>query len=107
MTTFTINYNFSEPTGSIVTPPGGVDFSNLRAELAKVPKLFEDQVDLSNPSSPLLEWTGSRLEQVNRYGVDNELTCIWDNVTTENYSKYLNPFNVNNAVIIPSAMPRL
>ena len=98
---FNVSVKYTTPSDFFITPSAAAaDFSANKLELAKVPKIQQVLADLTTPSNPELYWTGSRLEQVNQYGPDNDLTCIWDTVTSENFAKYSPVFKSNNAAIV-------
>lgn len=97
---FNVSIQYTSPSDFFITPSAAAaDFTNNKLELAKVPKIKQVQADLTAPSNPSLYWTGSRLEQVNQYGPDNDLTCVWDAVSTANYET-ISPAILNNNVSI-------
>ena len=98
---FNVSVEYKDQSDFFITPsPAATDFSGNKLELAKIPKLNQVAADLTTPSNPDLFWTGARLEQINQYGENNKLTCVWDTITSENFASYSPVFKNNNAAIV-------
>ena len=95
---YTISIPYKESADFSTT--GNANFTGTSLELAKEDKLISEPGDLTSPTDPNMEYADGELQSKNIYGVDNQITCVWDSVTTENFSAVLPAFKSNAGTII-------
>ena len=86
-------------SGNFVTT-GVVNFTGSDLRPGLIDKAVSYAGDLSAITNPNLEYVAPSLRSLNQYGVDNDLTCVWDTVNTENFTSVVSPFKINGTVIV-------